>query len=110
MYIQIPRMEIRLEVALLFKKFCDKVKNKSGKLPNGKYRRNYMQLAIDEFLKYCARRDVCIDAARALFYENRAFWYSKLDDMEKFPCQIRQVQICIYNPESITGLQICEEE
>lgn len=92
-----------------FKRFCDIVKNKSARLPNGKRRRNYMQLAMEELLKHAKSQGTCIDAAKALFSENRDFWYTKNNDISKFPCLIGQIQICVYNDNAIVCLKLSEE-
>lgn len=92
-----------------FAEYCKKVKNKTNRLPDRTIRSNYMQLAISKLLEDAKRRNVKIDAIRAGFPANRSFWFRKTKDLEKFPCMIQQVQICVFNHDVITSLERYEE-
>ena len=87
-----------------FKEYCDKVANKCSKLPGGKLRRNYMSLAIKLMVKR-KKPDMIIGS----FSENRAFWFKQHSDLEKFPVQISQVQICVLNNECIGKIELHKE-
>ena len=94
-----------------FYQYCDKVKNMSENLPDpfNRRRRNYMQLAMEKLLKDAKNAHIQIDATKALFLENRKFWDFNSCERWKFPCIIAQVQICVYNKDSIKSLELCEE-
>ena len=83
--------------------------DKTDRLPNGKRRSNYMQLAITKLLEDAKYRGVKIDAIRASFDENRKFWFSNTTDLRKFPCKIQQVQICVFNFDVIQSLERYKE-
>ena len=90
-----------------FKRFCDIVRNKSLKLPNGKKRSNYMSLAIKLM---CFERKVRIDMIVAGFNQNRKFWYANNSPMVKsFPIQVTQVQYCVLNTLCIGQITEYEE-
>lgn len=93
-----------------FKEYCSAVKEKSEKLPGGKRRRNYMQLAINKLLYDAKKAEVFIDAIIAVFDENRKFWPKTGNFVVKFPILIGQIQICIFNSETISNLKIINEE
>ena len=77
--------------------------------PFNRRRRNYMQLAMEKLLKDAKNAHIQIDATKALFLENRKFWDFNSCERWKFPCIIAQVQICVYNKDSIKSLELCEE-
>lgn len=93
-----------------FQKYCDSVQKKSELLPNGKRRRNYMQLAINKLLEDSKNSEHIIDAIIALFRENRCFWPNKTIYNNQFPCLIGQLQICVFNHDAIKQLSILNEE
>ena len=90
-----------------FSKFCDLVKNKSPKLPNGLPRRNYMQLAIEKMRDHYRKmygKDFSM--AIAMFNENRP---GKIKEYNKFPIIYGQIQICVYNANIIKKLWLDTE-
>ena len=87
-----------------FRIFCDKVKSKSERLPNGKKRRNYMSLALELMIRL-KPPDIIIGA----FDENRKFWYTAKDLKDKFPIIVSQIQICVLNAGCISDTYIYEE-
>ncbi len=93
-----------------FQKYCNSVQHKSELLPNGKRRRNYMQLAINKLLEDSIKSGFIIDAIIAIFRENRYFWPNREFYNDQFPCLIGQLQICVFNHDAIKQLSIIEEE
>ena len=93
----------------LFAEYCRKVKDKTDRLPDGKRRDNYMQLAISKLLEDAKSKNIIVDAIRAGFDENRKFWFNKQKDLLKFPCLIQQIQICVFNHDVIQSLERYEE-
>lgn len=94
-----------------FRKFCDLVKEKSNRLPNGKLRQNYMSLAIKLLVK---KADKKIDMIIAAFNENRKAWYNqnRCKELRKFPIIIGQVQYCVLNENCIGDIvryKVCDE-
>ena len=98
----------------LFFKYSKMVQNMCERLPEtfNRKRRNYMQLAMEKLLREARKNKILVDASIAMFDQNRKFW--KFNDKErwKFPCYIGQVQVCVYNPESIVKLykEGCRDE
>lgn len=98
----------------LFFKYSKMVQNMCERLPETfkRKRRNYMQLAMEKLLREARKNKILVDASIAMFDQNRKFW--KFNDKErwKFPCYIGQVQVCVYNPESIVKLykEGCRDE
>ena len=85
-----------------FKDFCDVVKDKCPRLPNGEKRSNYMSLAIKILMKdKNYRRDMIIGG----FEQNRHLWYREgTCERRKFPLVVAQVQYCIYNHDCIKSI------
>lgn len=77
-----------------FATFCEQVKNKSARLPNGGLRRNYLSLAIKLMIH---ERDIKTDMIIAGFDQNRRCWFSKKDSNQKFPLVCAQIQYCVVN-------------
>ena len=69
-----------------------------------------MQLAINKLLYDAKKAEVFIDAIIAVFDENRKFWPKTGNFVVKFPILIGQIQICIFNSETINNLKIINEE
>ena len=91
-----------------FRRFCDSVKNKCSRLPNGKARKNYMSLAIEMMI---GENDFPVDMIIGGFNENRHSWY-QLSEREhtQFPIVIAQVQYCIRNHKCIKRIEQYKEE
>lgn len=91
-----------------FKLFCDVVKNKCARLPNGQQRKNYMSLAIDLMI---GESKILVDMIIGGFNENRHSWY-KTSEREclQFPIVVAQIQYCIRNHECIKVIEQYKEK
>lgn len=84
-----------------FRSFCDLVKGKCARLPNGKPRANFMSLAVNLMAK--KRRP---DMILAGFYQNRKQWYPMHSQQAKqFPIVVAQIQYCILNHDCIQEIR-----
>lgn len=91
----------------MFGKYCNQVKCKSPRLPNGKIRDNYMQLAIERMRVALRKCGIEFDMAVAMFQENRQLKISR-NYRDKFPIVVGQIQYCVYNPDIISKIKLEE--
>ena len=88
-----------------FRAFCELVKGKCARLPNGKPRENFMSLTINLMVKL-HRPDMIL----AGFDQNRRHWYPQNTKQAKqFPILVAQIQYCVLNHECIHKIREYQE-